>query len=417
MLLFLKKTVVYTTCCALVLSGCQTTSSDNVVAVGLEEGPQLTETVETPDRKAVVDPEKPKLDVIIPVFDPGLNEEEQNYEADGVWPELRRAEANRFALKLKAALEDTGAFGAVRVAPDRSAAGDLYVIGKIVESNGEDVEIDIEVYDVSGARWFDRTFEHEVKTGFHKNPRNKYLDPYDPVFEKAANRVALELEDIDKVELAKLQRITELKFASTLSPEAFSEYLSKDKDEIELTSFPSDEDPMLRRSRAIRVRDQLFVDGLQETYVAFNEAMRDSYLIWQEQSLIEITAQREAENKATREAVLGAFLVGLGILAIVAGGRSNSNFGSTAATTGGIVATTSGSKLFFRSFHTSDEAKVHRDALEELGKSIDVDLAPRVVAFEKETVELSGTAKEQFSQWRAFLREIYAQEATPKVQL
>jgi hypothetical protein len=36
-----------------------------------------------------------------------------------------------------------------------------------------------------------------------------------------------------------------------------------------------------------------------------------------------------------------------------------------------------------------------------------------VIEFEKKTVELTGTAKEQFAQWRAFLKQIYAQEATP----
>ena len=60
---------------------------------------------------------------------------------------------------------------------------------------------------------------------------------------------------------------------------------------------------------------------------------------------------------------------------------------------------------------------MHRDALNELGKSIDVELAPRVVAYDKETVELTCNAKEQFAQWRAFLQKIYEAERTPAVQL
>ena len=83
------------------------------------------------------------------------------------------------------------------------------------------------------------------------------------------------------------------------------------------------------------------------------------------------------------------------------------------AVVGGVV----GAKLLTDSFRTSEEAKVHRDALEELGQSIDIDLAPRVVAFEKETVKLTGTAAEQFAQWREFLQKIFEQEKTPQVQL
>jgi len=104
-------------------------------------------------------------------------------------------------------------------------------------------------------------------------------------------------------------------------------------------------------------------------------------------------------------------------LAIMAGARSSSSAGATAATTGAIVGGVVGAKLLTDSFQTSEEAKVHRDALEELGQSIDIDLAPRVIAFQKETVELTGTAKEQFAQWREFLQKIFEQEKTPQVQL
>ncbi|MBU0972493.1 MAG: hypothetical protein KKC20_17740, partial [Proteobacteria bacterium] len=54
----------------------------------------------------------PKLDVIIPVFDPGLADPSSKDVDKDIWLELRRAEANRFAYKLKEQLEKTGRFGA-----------------------------------------------------------------------------------------------------------------------------------------------------------------------------------------------------------------------------------------------------------------------------------------------------------------
>ena len=57
----------------------------------------------------------PKLDVIIPVFDPGLPEDLEDYEDENIWPEIRRAEANRFAYKLKEKLDETGQFGSQSV--------------------------------------------------------------------------------------------------------------------------------------------------------------------------------------------------------------------------------------------------------------------------------------------------------------
>ncbi len=420
MRMLMKKLGVYTVCFCFALTGCVTnqggTGNGTGASAGTNVGPQLS-SLFGKSGTAVVDPAKPKLDVVIPVFDPGLSEEAEDYKEEGVWPELRRAESNRFAVKLKEAMEKTGAFGAVRVTPDQNATGDLYVLGKIVESNGEDVEILIDVVDITGDQWFSRSFDHTVGPGFHKNTRNEGLDPYDPVFDAAANRIALELEDYEVADIESLQRVTELRFGSNFAEEAFVEHLDLTGRTVDLVSFPAEDDPMLRRTRAVRVRDQLFVDGLQDHYRAFSAEMQTSYLIWQEQSLLEIEARSEANKKAAGQAALGVLAIGLSVLAIMAGARSNSTAGSTAATTGAVVGGVVGAKLLTDSFRTREEAKVHREALEELGQSIDIDLAPRVVAFEKETVELTGTAAEQFAQWREFLQKIFEQEKTPQVQL
>ena len=330
---------------------------------------------------------------------------------------MRRAESVRFAIKLKEALEDTEAFGAVRVTPDQNATGDLYVLGKIVKSNGEDVKILLDVVDITGGQWFSRSFEHEVDPGFHKNTRNEGLDPYGPVFDEAANRIALELEDYEVADVESLQYVTELRFGSSFLEEAFTKHLDVTGRTVSLVSFPSEDDPMLRRTRAVRVRDQLFVDGLQDHYRFFNSEMQTSYLIWQEQSLLEIEARSEANEKAAVQAALGVLAIGLSALAIMAGGQSSSPANSTATATGAIVGGVVGAKFLTDSFRTSEEAKVHRESLEELGQSIDIDLAPRVMVFEKETVKLTGTASEQFVQWREFLQQIFEQEKTPAVKL
>lgn len=412
---FLKRLGVYALCGAFVLSGCVTNSGGSSNG-SFRVGPKLASLLD-PTGPAQVDASKPKLDIVIPIFDPGLSSDTENYEEQNVWPELRRAEANRFAYKLKAAMEETGAFGAVRVAPDSTATADLYVLGKVLVSNGEEVEIEIEVIDIAGQHWFTRTFDHTVEAGFHKNPRNDGKDPYEPVFDEAANRIALELDDYEIAELHTLKQVTELRFGANFSEEAFVDHLAMDDGEITLASFPSDGDPMLKRTRAIRVREQMFVDGMQDTYRAFSQDMDPSYLVWQEQSLTEIEAQREADTAAAGQAALGVLGIGLGILAIAAGANSDNTSNSTALLAGGVAAGAVGINMMQKSFQTSEEAKVHRDALAELGESIDLEMSPQVIAFEEKTVELTGTAKEQFAQWRAFLQKIYEQERTPDVQL
>ena len=411
---FLKRASTYLLCMIFALSGCVTNGGGSGAAFNV--GPQLSSFFES-KRKAEIDESKPRLEVIVPVFDPGLSEDAEKYKEEGIWPELRRAEANRFAYKLKTELEGTGAFGAVRVVPDGTATGDLYVFGTIIESNGEDVEIEIKVVDISGRHWFTRRFDHTVEIGFYKDIRTDGTDPYDPVFEAAADRVAVELENIEAKRLASIKRITELRFGSHLTEAAFASHLGTENGETVLISFPSEDDSMLKRTRAIHIRDQLFVDNLQDSYRSFSEKMEASYLVWQEQSLIEIEAKREVQRDAAGKAVLGVLAIGLAVVAIAAGANSNNPNSGSAAILGGTLAGAAGTALLVDSFRTSEESKVHRDALSELGESINLELGPQVVAFEEETIELTGDAQEQFAQWRLFLKKIYDQERTPRVRL
>lgn len=395
----------------LLLSGCANNNRRSSTAVG----PSMSSSYSKPEK---IDSVKalPKLDVIIPVFDPGLSEGE-DYEDEDIWPELRRAEANRFAYKLKEKLESTERFGAIRVTPDKTATGELYILGRIIESNGEEVEITVEVIDISGRKWLDESFEHEVSDAFHKSLRNKGEDSYDPLFEEAAAEIVEALNDHSSKSLEDLRYLSDLRFGANFSESTFMQYMEVDGDQFNLVSRPSDHDPMFQRVKTIRVRDQLFIDGLQYNYAAFSAQMNDSYLMWQKQSLLEIKAKRAADRKTIAQAVGGVALIALGVLAGVAGGRSNSVFAQSAGTTGAILGTIGGIYLISESFSTSAEAKVHRDSLNELGKSVDLELAPQVIAFEKESVELTGNAKEQFMQWRTFLQKIYSVEKTPDVQI
>ena len=188
-----------------------------------------------------------------------------------------------------------------------------------------------------------------------------------------------------------------------------------------LTMLPSDTDPMYKRVQAIKVRDQLFIDNLQSHYSEFSKQMGASYLEWQEQSHLEALAIEKAKSKATGNAIVGVLLLGLAVAAAGAGGNPNDKDYSVAkdatGTVGAVAAGVAGAAMIGNSFKKSKEAKIHSDALEELGQSVDIALSTQVVEFEDKTQELTGDAKEQFTKWRVFLKEIYAVEKTPEAQL
>jgi hypothetical protein len=392
------------------LAGCVTNDSQNGL---IKAGPELSSSYEKEVSEAIAI--SPKLDVIIPVFDPGLSENAENYEEEGIWPELRRAEANRFAYKLKQALDNTNAFGAVRVTPDKTASGDLYVLGKIEESNGEDVKFRLNVVDISGKEWLDDSFKYEVQESFYKNYRSSGTDPYAPVFKEAADKILKILKKRSFSELDDLKYIADLRFGASFNDIVFMEYMNTDGNYIKLVSKPSDNDPMLQRVIAIRVREQLFVDNLQQNYASFSQNMDDSYLRWQEASFTETQLRKEAQRKSAMKAIGGVLLIALTIAAAVASGNNSNSFGvpdptlATAAIAGGFAS----AWMLSSSFQSREEAEFHKGAIDELGESINLELAPRVVSFEDETVELTGNIQEQFTQWREFLKRIYEQEATP----
>ena len=349
-------------------------------------------------------------DVIIPVFDPGLPDDPDDYEKEEVWPELRRAEANRFAVALKQALQDTRVFGDVRVSPDTEATGDLYVMGRIERSNGQDVKIAIEAVDISGRRWMRKRYRHRVKEHFWRDPRNVGLDPYRPVFDEVAEDVAALMKKRSSRELSELRRIAEIRFAKSFSEAAFAEYVEERGGRVTLIGLPDLDDPMLARTRAIRVREGLFMDRMQTHYEAFAQRTDASYAAWQKHSLTEVKARNEARGKALVQGVVGAALAIGGTYAALKGGRDYDP-GTEVA---GITAAIAGGVLIAKSFESSSEGRVHAEALSELGESLDVEVASRIVEFEGTTAELTGNAREQFRQWRAFLRRIHDEERVPE---
>lgn len=383
------------------------------VGSGKEIGPLIGPSIDSPDSLDASPYMGVRPDVVVMIFDPGIPEDPDDYEKEGIWPELRRTEANRFAIALKKALQATRIFGSVHVAPDTQVTGDLYVMGRIEESNGEDVEINVKVVDIAGKDWMNRDYGHRVKTYFWSNVRNEGEEPYQPVFDEAAKDIAELVRRRSDEELATLHHIAELRFAKAYADGTFAEYIEERGGRVNLVGLPAENDPMLARVRALRVRDMLFMDQMQTHYTAFTQRTDKSYAAWQEHSLPEAKAKREAENEAIAKGILGALLAIGGAVAATQG-YDNYDTGTFVA---GAAAVGVGASLLGDSFQSRAESKVHADALTELGRSLDIEVAPQVIGLENKTVELTGNAREQFRQWRKFLKRIYAEESTPNVSL
>lgn len=396
---------------AIGLSGCQTMGSSQV-SVGPSVGPGSNTNKALGDKtRSYVYNSDVYLDVAVPVFDPGIPTDYGELEEENIWPQLRRAESNRFAIAVKKALEKTKAFGSVSVVPTPDATADLYVLGRIDKSNSEDIKLVIDIVDISGRKWDNETFEYRVSMGFFRDRKNKTNDPYEPIFTDIANHVFDLLVARTEASKKELKQITDIRFAQSFSPEAFSQHVATDKKGfVSLTSLPSEQDPMLNRVKPLREQDQMFVDRIQTQYESFSAKTDESYRTWQESTLPNAVAAREAQNKAVTKGILGGAMLLLGA----------SNAKHTLSKTSQVataVTALAGAYFIKESFGESAEAKAHQARLDEMGENLDIEMDDHVMSLEDETVKLSGTSEEQYTQWKAHLKKMYAAEATPTTQL
>lgn len=346
-------------------------------------------------------PEEQLLDVAVVVFDPGLDDYEEDEQ---VYPEVRKAEARFMPMQLSAAMQDSGAWGAVRVVPDDSQITDLVVRGKILHSDGEELKLEITATDSRGEVWLDKTYTGNASRYAYETTTRNTNDPFQAVYNTIANDLLKELEDLKVTDRKNVRVVTELRFAQGFSPDAFQGYLAQKRNgQYEVKRLPAANDPMVERVQAIRERDHVYVDTLQAYYTNFDGQMSVPYQEWRKASYQEALALKELQAESTRNLILGGLAVIGGIAAATTGDSSTSR-------TAGQVAVLGGGYLLKTGLDKRNEAQLHVAALEELGASLEAEVSPQVIELEDRTVTLSGNVEEQYTQWRVVLADIYRAE-------
>ncbi|TXS89276.1 hypothetical protein FV139_20275 [Parahaliea maris] len=345
-------------------------------------------------------PEELLLDVGIAIFDPGL---EQYEEDEQVYPEVRKAEARYMPRLLSEAMQNSGAWGAVRVVPSAAQITDLRVEGKILKSDGEELQLHITAKDSRNREWLDKTYSgHASRYAYDSATRVSY-DPFQAVYHTIANDLLQHMETLQLAELEHVRVVTELRFARTFSPDAFGDYLEEtSKGYYKVLRLPAHNDPMLERIHSIRERDNMFVDTMQAYYGSFTGQMEAPYQEWRKLSYEEAIALQELKEESTRRLIAGGVAVLAGIAA------AGSSEGSSRAA--GNVAIIGGGYLLKSGLEKRNEAQIHVEALEELGMSLEAEITPQVIELEDRTIMLSGNVEDQYAQWREILADIYRAE-------
>jgi hypothetical protein len=360
-------------------------------------------------------PSEQLLDVGVHIFDPGVPKEVEDdpdlADKTRIYPEIRKAEARYVAMQLRDTLEDTGHWGTARVVPSTVNSFDITVDGLIVESSGANLKLEVTARDATGKVWFaKREYEGRADTRAYKDGYNADRDPFENVYVAIANDLLAARNERPGAELANIRRVSELRFAADFAPVAFSQYLAKDKKSgaYKVLRLPADDDVLLQRIRQIRERDYGMIDTVSENYAAFSERLEEPYTSWRRYTYDEIVAEEKLKAQARNRMILGAAAVAAAVLipdSCQSG--SNCNRVTDAARYGGVAG---GVAAVVSGYKKREEAKIHTESLKEISGSFQTEAAPLVVDVEGRTLRLTGTAEEQYAEWRRLLHELYREE-------
>lgn len=355
------------------------------------------------------------LDVGVRLFDPGVPKEVQETpelgQKDRIYPEIRRAEARYLPGQLRSTLEGTGEWGAVRVIPPTVGVMDVMVAGRIVESTGVKLKLDVKVTDATGRVWIEHAYEAPADTRAYKDGAGRGRDPFQNLYATVANEMLAFRQKLTADDLREIHRVAELRFAQEFAPKALGDYLRQDArtGRYSVVRLPAQGDPISARIARIHELDEGLVDAVNDSYVAFDERAAQPYTNWRRYTYDEITAEEKIKAQARNRMLLGAAAVLGGILAPSPCGGSSSTCSRAedvaryGAITGGVMAVMSG-------WQKREEAKIHTDALKEISGSFESEAAPLNVDVEGRTLKLTGTAEAQYAEWRALLEQLYAEE-------
>ena len=343
-----------------------------------------------------------RVDVMILPFAPNLASLPESDDDDiPVSAEVRRAESRYLAFHLKDTLERTGNWGIVRVVPSAARHHPLLVSGKILASDGERLAVLVTATDASGRVWLTRTYDDNASKYAYQSIKE---DPFQDLYNNIANDLVLQYQARAVDDIRNIRQIAELAFAADLAPDAFSGYLTENRDgTTSVAQLPAASDTILQRVARIRAQDDLLVDTLDDYYFKFYRDVKPSYDEWRYATYDEAVRLRQLNKQARNRLLTGAALIAGGIYA---GSQSNTwaaDAAAAGAVVGGIAAVKGG-------LDRRKQTEIHEQALQELTQSLGREITPNVLDIEGATVELTGSAEQQYAQWRSMLQALYEAE-------
>ena len=328
------------------------------------------------------------LDIGIEVFDNIINPEDYQVFGEWVFEEIRENEIHYLPYVLRQTLLESNQWGAVRVLPQPDPAVDITLSGTVLNSDGQRLEMQVKAVDSSGRVWLDKTYADEAKDQDYPAQRrytpgnpfdpSEFSEPFSDLYEQIANDLVEARAWLSQEELVGVRQISNLRYASDLSPESFGHMLATDElGQVSVVALPAEGDPMMDRVADMRLRHNVFIDTVDDYYGALYEEMKPSYVLWRRYS---------HDQQEETAAMIERF-----------DPRAYGNSRSYLALT--------------QRYDRYRWSKIFEQEFRSLAEGFNRELAPAILELNQQVHGLSGTMEEQYIQWRRTLRQIFALES------
>ncbi len=363
----------------------------------------------TPLRQATTElPAADVLNVNITVFEADVPAGEAA-EVQQIYRDIRDAEARYIPFHLRQVLEASGQWGDVRVVPESIPSSELEISGRILESHGDELKLQILARDASDHIWLDRQYSRTADSSSYDSRRSASAaaadkDAFQDIYHRIANDLVAVRDELPSTEKLAVQRLAQVRFAADLAPAAYAQHLQRERGRWQLAGMPAADDPLLQRIELAAQRDAAMVDTLDQYYRDFHARMAEPYRNWRAASYQEIRNLRELQYQARSRKALGIMAIIGGIVGVA---TADGNLGSTLSTVaiaGGIYSLSSG-------IDKGRQTNIHVASLQELARSLGNDMQPRTLELRDRTVRLTGSAEFQYREWRQLLAEMIAADA------
>ncbi|MFL2526464.1 MAG: hypothetical protein ACJ0Q3_03135 [Candidatus Azotimanducaceae bacterium] len=374
-----------------VLAGC---STQTVRVVDMTPPKQLAQSL----------PEDQLLDVGISTFKDNIPEDYDERIAQIISPEIRRAEVQYLPYITKNLIQSSGNWGAVRVVPRPSLAVDVIMSGKIIESTGETLRLEITVHDATGRQWYEKGYSALASKYAYEDSFPRDIDAFQSIYKQITDDLLEYRLTLNENDIRQIRAVAEMRFAQSFSSEAFGDHVSQEENgQYRLLRLPAEEDPMLASVRKVREREYLFIDTIDEYYANFHRSVYPTYQVWRKASYVDMITYKKLQTQAKNRIVGGA----IGLVGSVGTIYASDDW---AADTSGIAGVIGSATVISKAILKKNEAEQYAERLRELATETERELVPTTIELENRTIKLQGSVEEQYTELRSILKTLYYED-------